>query len=222
MRWFTSDLHFSHKNIIEYCDRPFDTVEEMNRQLVERFNEVVTREDELWVLGDVALGKLDESLGWIAKLNGRKHLVVGNHDKCFINPHGKPGKQSAARRAYQTYQNAGFATIQTYAELWLGSEKVALSHFPYSGDHTEEDRYAWARPKDEGLWLLCGHVHEAWLQRGKQINVGVDVWDWRPVSEEMIGAMILRGSRDRERPPVERVERRGNRQGSTGVPRTGG
>jgi calcineurin-like phosphoesterase family protein len=71
-----------------------------------------------------------------------------------------------------------------------------MTHFPYEGDSQERDRYSQARPRDEGDWLLHGHVHEAWRQRGRQINVGIDAWGGRPVSIDEITDLIAAGPRD--------------------------
>lgn len=68
-----------------------------------------------------------------------------------------------------------------------------MEAFPYSGDHTEEDRFEKYRPIDEGLWLLHGHVHCAWSVNGRQINVGVDVRDFTPISILEIKKIILQG-----------------------------
>jgi calcineurin-like phosphoesterase family protein len=74
-RWYTADLHLGHANIIRYCDRPFSDVDEMNRALIDRWNSVVADDDEVWVLGDVALGPIAQSLALIDELHGDKVLV---------------------------------------------------------------------------------------------------------------------------------------------------
>ena len=79
--WFTSDHHFGHKNIIKYCNRPFDSVEDMNRGLVSLWNETVAPEDTTYVIGDVFLCKTKLIRETINKLNGYKILIMGNHDK---------------------------------------------------------------------------------------------------------------------------------------------
>jgi calcineurin-like phosphoesterase family protein len=72
----------------------------------------------------------------------------------------------------------------------IGRDHVLMCHLPYEGDHVGDERYARFRLRDEGLWLLHGHVHDAWKVRGCQINVGVDVWGWRPVNLEEIHKII--------------------------------
>ena len=67
-RWFTADLHFGHANIIRYCDRPWPDVDAMDRGLINRWNATVADDDEVWVLGDVAMGRIDDSLRLIGEL----------------------------------------------------------------------------------------------------------------------------------------------------------
>ena len=72
MRFFTADLHLGHANIIGFCDRPFASVEAMNDALLANWADTVGEDDEIWVLGDVAMGRIAETLQPIASLPGRK------------------------------------------------------------------------------------------------------------------------------------------------------
>ena len=183
--WFTSDLHFGHANIIRYCSRPFADVDDMNRGLIERWNETVAADDLVWVLGDVAMGIITESLPLIRELNGDKRLLAGNHDRCWSG-HGQRSEEWIDR-----YLDAGFTEIhQGENTLTIGDQQVLACHFPYHGDSQDEARYVSNRPIDHGDWLLHGHVHATWKQNGRMINVGVDVWDYRPVSESDLAALI--------------------------------
>jgi calcineurin-like phosphoesterase family protein len=168
--WFTSDEHYGHRNIIEYSGRPFANVDEMTRELIARHNAAVSKDDEVWHLGDFSL---DERLvpQILPQLKGRHRLVVGNHDRC----HPCHKKSNGATRRYLLY---GFETVsfQVHMGPWL------LNHLPYVGDSSHEARYPEWRPKDDGRWLLHGHVHELWKVRDRMINVGVDQWDYRPVA----------------------------------------
>lgn len=184
--WFTADLHLGHERIIELCHRPFSDVDEMNREIIRRWNEVVESGDTVWVLGDVALGTIAETLPLVSQLSGEKILVPGNHDRCW------EGNNRARPSDVLRYLDAGFARIMPgpllHAEGWL------MSHFPYVGDSQEEDRYLDHRPEDRGQWLLHGHVHNEWLVNGHQINVGVDQWDYYPVSRAQIRGLITTAS----------------------------
>jgi len=194
--WFTSDLHLGHRNITRYCGRPFpDTeagVEEMDEGLVAAWNTVVGPDDEVWVLGDVAMGRIDRSLGLVARLRGTKRLIAGNHDRCWPG-HGDPERTATWA---ERYRSAGFATIDSEATLDLAGHGVLLSHFPYEGDSQEHDRFPGHRPVDDGGWLLHGHVHTEWRQHGHQVNVGVDAWGGRPVAATEVAALIDAGPRD--------------------------
>jgi calcineurin-like phosphoesterase family protein len=190
-RFFTSDLHFGHGNIIGYCRRPFTGVREMNDWLVRSWNDTVGPEDEVWVLGDLALGNITWSLSRVAELNGTIVLVAGNHDRPF-------------RRIGETrpdweerYLAAGIAEIRHgEVRLDLDGVDVLVSHFPYSGDSGGEDRFSEHRPKDRGGWLLHGHVHDVWRQRGRMINVGVDAWAGTPVHARVLAELAAAGEAD--------------------------
>lgn len=182
--WLTSDTHLAHEKIVRLSNRPFGTVEEMTEAIVERWNRVVRPDDQVWHLGDVGMGKLAGFAPVLRRLNGRKHLITGNHDEVW------PGHREAYRvqRAWLEH----FDTVQAYGRRRIAGMDVLLSHFPYrgSGDHTPEERYPEYRFPDMGAWLVHGHVHGLWAQRGRQINVGVDVRDFTPVSLDEIAHMM--------------------------------
>ena len=184
-RLFTSDLHFGHANIIRYCNRPFADVGEMNEGLVANWNEVVGADDEVWVLGDVAMGPIHESLSFVGRLAGRKVLVAGNHDRCWA------GHGPASEKWIDVYRDAGFdAILQGAVTTTVAGIEVRCCHFPYAGDSRDEERFVAERPADDGLVLLHGHVHEKWRTNGRQINVGVDRWNYRPVPEATLVGLI--------------------------------
>jgi calcineurin-like phosphoesterase family protein len=187
-RWFTSDLHLGHANIIRYCDRPWPDVDAMDRGLIEGWNDTVADGDEVWVLGDMAMGRIDESLTLVRELAGTKLLVPGNHDRCW------PGRGERAVEWVGRYRDAGFAEIlPEVVELPIDGQPARACHFPYYGDSHDDARFESHRPVDDGRLLLHGHVHTRWRVEGRQVNVGCDVWGYRPVSEaEIVGA--LRGA----------------------------
>lgn len=196
--FFTADLHFGHDRIRDLAGRPFTSVEEMDEALIENWNTVVRRpEDIVWVLGDYALGDRTRGLGYLSRLNGRKMLVSGNHDKCFVGA-------SDGWKHVETYRSVGFEIVTPWAHTKLPpvapnepGRKVFLSHFPYDGDSYGPDRLSGARLRDEGAPLIHGHVHEEFVvrrskeTRAVQVNVGVDVHDYRPVSAEQVAALVV-------------------------------
>ncbi len=199
MRWFTSDLHLGHTNVIAYCGRPFHSVNEMDAALVAAWNSVVGPDDEVWVLGDLAMGRIDESLLVAGRLAGTRHLVLGNHDRPFDR--GRREQEWTGR-----YLNdAGFTALH-HGEVSMtlnDGTPVRLCHFPYQGDSGDRDRFTAQRPADDGGWLVHGHVHEKWRQRGRMINVGVDAWAGAPVPEWRLVEMIAAGEADLDRLPWE-------------------
>lgn len=190
LRWFTSDQHYGHANIIRYCARPFETVHQMNAEMARRFNEVVQEDDEVWHLGDFAMD--DRLVGLtLPRLKGRHHLVAGNHDKCHP-------KHSRAARSVRQYLGHGFRTVVERTVLELeGLGPVLACHMPLRRADATDERYEEYRPEPKDLphsgYLLHGHVHEKWRRRGSMVNVGVDVWDFRPVSEPDLVRFILSG-----------------------------
>lgn len=186
-RFWTSDLHFGHQTMVTKGWRPFASVEEMNEALISRWNAVVGPEDHVMVLGDVVMGQKVETLPLIARLNGTKFLVPGNHDP--VHP-GNP----ATQRDKWTPEFAKLFTILPHAvEANVGGHEVQVNHFPFFGDHKEEDRMTEWRPVPDGRWLLSGHMHGAngRVQADvKTIDVGVDANGFAPLSDEQIAEII--------------------------------
>jgi calcineurin-like phosphoesterase family protein len=162
--------------------RGFTDRDEHDKVIVANWNMVVGPDDIVWHHGDVGLGREEEILGMAAQLNGEKHLIAGNHDPCW------PGHRDAHK--HQKRWLEVFASVQAFARFRVDGQQVLASHFPYEGDHTAEDRGTQFRLRDEGLPLLCGHVHAEWRTSGRQINVDLDVWEMRPVPMETLAGMI--------------------------------
>lgn len=181
MIWYTADTHFGHLNVINFCDRPFDDVDHMNSELIRLWNEKVDPDDTVIILGDFAMGKIAETLPIAQQLNGHKVLQLGNHDRPWIGNRHNAGKQVRWNREYH---DVGFTLMYNMSfEGMIGDHDVVMSHFPYTGDSHDEDRFEEFRPTDDGKILLHGHVHDGWKVNDRMINVGIDVWDYAPVSE---------------------------------------
>lgn len=176
MIYFTSDHHFFHKNIIKYAGRPFYYVEEMNEDIIAKHNSVVTPEDIVYFLGDFAFASIEVQKEILSRLNGKKYLFLGNHD-----------------RTEKAMREIGFLDIYKEETWEIEGIKFRLSHYPFAPtDPTTQDvRYLERRPKKEGCdFLLCGHVHEKWSTLENQINVGVDVRNFYPISLEEILTIV--------------------------------
>lgn len=176
--WFTSDHHFGHKNIIRLCSRPFADLDEMHRTLINNWNRDIRPEDLVYIVGDLSFMQLSETRKLLKRLNGKKILIQGNHDKAKYIP------------------KEDFIEIVTKKQITLkDGTNVLLCHYPYKGTKEEiehaaknkyELRYQDRRPEDKGMWLIHGHVHGHWKIKRRMINVSVEVWDYSPVSEDKI------------------------------------
>ena len=160
MKYFSSDTHFNHVNIIKSCNRPFKNVGEMNDYMIRAWNSTVNPGDEVYHLGDFAYPKngrpIDEI---IRKLNGQITLVRGCHD-----------------RHVKKYEHL-FHQVKDLAYIKLSSgDKVVLCHYPLR---------TW-RASHYGSFMLHGHSHCQIKPVGKMIDVGVDCWNFRPISEHEI------------------------------------
>ena len=80
MIFYISDLHFGHANIIRHSNRPFRSVDDMDKALIENWNNVVSPEDDIYILGDLMLNDNENGIKLLKQLNGRKHIILGNHD----------------------------------------------------------------------------------------------------------------------------------------------
>lgn len=207
MIWFSSDQHFYHTNVIKYCNRPYKTVEEMNEALVHNWNQVVGQDDEVYVIGDFSMAFRSVEL-FTHRLLGTKHLICGNHD--FCHPTHKKSRSPENRQKWiDKYIECGWDSVRVEHKMILkNGVEVKLCHLPYHDPSSTYDdgRFTRHRPADEGHPLLCGHVHEKWKTKhvgesvsmtpgcraagSGMVNVGVDVWDMKPVSEDQIIALM--------------------------------
>lgn len=189
--WFTADTHFGHRAMARDGKgwRPFDTVLEHDEHLIAQWNKVVRPGDQVWHLGDVGLASEQYVFACLGRLHGTKHLIAGNHDPVW------PGHRESYK--HQRDWLSVFDSVQAFARRRISKATyVLLSHFPYAGDHRDEERYTEYRLRDTGLPLLHGHVHGEWSVRGQQINVGVDVHDWRPIALSEVRVLVARGRRE--------------------------
>ena len=181
--WFTSDIHFNHFNVIKYCNRPWTTVEDMNETIIKNYNSKVQPTDTCWILGDLTLASFKIAGPLIQRLNGKKFLVQGNHDKYSRGQ----------------YLALGFTEIFQEVQLKIVGHRLLLSHFPYKPSPeqlTEDLRYLDRRPDNKGSWLLHGHRHsnKETCVRSNMIDVGVDAWNYFPVSLQQIESILGQSS----------------------------
>jgi len=165
MKFFTSDNHFNHMNIIAYENRPFDDVETMNRCMIRRWNEKVRDKDEVYILGDFLFGNGEMANETLKQLKGTKHLIMGNHDY-FVK--------------HKDFDKNLFKWIKDYHVIKENKRKIILFHYPIQ-------RFDCCH---HGSIHLHGHIHSNELEYPiKNVyNVGVDVNDFEPKTLfELIG-----------------------------------
>jgi calcineurin-like phosphoesterase family protein len=166
--FFTSDTHFGHAGARGLYRRPFESVAAMDAAMLDRWNTTVGPGDEVWHLGDFALGIPASAMAdLLGRLHGRKHLITGNND-----PPATTGL-------------AGWSSVQPYAEIELDGLGLVLCHYAFR---------SW-RNMGRGWLNLHGHSHGRLSPLPRQTDVGVDAWDFRPVTLDRISA----GRRSRTR-----------------------
>jgi calcineurin-like phosphoesterase family protein len=152
--WFTADTHFGHGGAMGRFKRPFSSAREMDAFLVEVWNQTIAPEDEVWHLGDFAFRVASERVATLLSvLNGRKRLITGNND------------------GPATLEALGWLTIGDYAEIEIEGARVVLCHYPF---RTWNGMY-------KGAYNLHGHSHGQLAQMRRQVDVGVDVWAFKPI-----------------------------------------
>lgn len=151
--YFTADTHFGHGAARALYRRPFATVADMNTAMIERWNERVGPDDEVWHLGDFAVGHSTPA-ALLALLNGRKHLITGNNDPASVA------------------KLPGWISTAPYMELHVDGVALVLCHYAFR---------TWSG-MGRGTLNLHGHSHGRLRPQTRQFDVGVDVWDFRPVT----------------------------------------
>jgi calcineurin-like phosphoesterase family protein len=168
--YFTADLHLHHSNILRYCHRYpfFKNIEDMDKGLIANWNSVVSNADKVYHLGDFCFTKdIYDYSTMMHKVSGQVTFLRGNHDK-------------------------GLQQANYYICRKIEGMKIFMRHWP-PWDHPLMHRHSFKIPDDIDL-ILCGHVHHKWKYRvhksnGRKIpviNIGTDVWEYKPVSSDMI------------------------------------
>jgi calcineurin-like phosphoesterase family protein len=169
--WFTSDNHFGHKNIKNFCPstRKGATVEEMDQLMIEMWQAQVAPEDRVYTLGDVFFCDAVRARSIMRQLPGQKHLIYGNHDKVI--------KSNKDLRDM-------FIAVHDYHELHLDGIKVILFHYPI---------WEWDQ-LHRGSYHLFGHVHGNTTVPGRAVDVGIDgelssgdmsLYSWERVNQHL-------------------------------------
>jgi len=197
--WVTSDIHFGHANCIDFCNRPFANVDEFKEKFIADWNSLVRPKDLCIFVGDIffyhSKNQMKETL---ARMNGKKVLVRGNHDD-----------------EHRTMMSVGFGISVDEMIMTIAGEQVHFSHYPFRmnpwlfkwvkfkaiisktlrwcGIPTKPiffEKYHTKRPIDRGQFLVHGHTHSNHKINGRAIHIGVDAWKFKPVNIQQISNMI--------------------------------
>lgn len=158
--WFTSDHHFGHKRIIDLANRPFASVEEMDDEMIRRWNAIVAPGDTVYHLGDFAFA---DHTPYLERLKGQKRLIVGNHD------HSNRVKRSK-----------GWATVDQLLHVTVDDTPLVLCHYAMR---------VWSR-SHHGALHFYGHSHGNLDGDSQSLDVGVDCWAYTPVGLDDIKACL--------------------------------
>lgn len=178
--FFTSDTHFSHDNIIRFCNRPFKDIHEMDETMIKNWNDVVNEDSVVFHLGDFAFGGSQVWNDTLKRLKGHKILIIGNHDRKNM------------REGYMRY----FDAVSSQMEIYIEGRHVYLNHYPFL---TYGGMY---RGRDQRVWQLYGHVHttpsnyqsqdagRVYYTLPEQYDVGVDLNNFTPISWPQVKDII--------------------------------
>jgi len=173
--FFTSDNHFFHKSIVKFCPETrmgITDVSEMNERMIDIWNKTVGVHDTVYTLGDFSFGTTDKTIQVLARLNGHKHLILGNHDH-WINDEAK----------------SFFESINHYKKIKVNGKRAILFHYPiveFENMH-------------HGAYHFYGHVHGNYKHPGRAMDVGIDarpqkdmgLWEWDELVDLMEKKPVL-------------------------------
>ena len=178
MVFFTSDLHFGHRHVLEACRPQFETTDEMDRYLLENWNSTITDRDEVYILGDLCYKSKHQVEYYLSQMAGIKHLIIGNHDYKWM-------KELEDKERY-------FVSIENMSVISIGKNLLTLCHYPL----LEWNRSRYALDYETSTsWLIHGHIHNSTTLDAYRyikehlpcaLNAGVDVNNYVPVTFEQL------------------------------------
>ena len=165
MFYYIADTHFGHENILKLCERPFSSVREMDEALVAAWNQRVTGNDTVFILGDLFY-RCEDPESILQQLKGRKRLIIGNHDTSWMD--------KVDLKKY-------FISVDNFLEISDGVRAITLCHYPL---------LTWKHKLR--TFMVHGHIHNDTTSdyfpliaiRERVLNAGVDINGFRPVTFE--------------------------------------
>jgi calcineurin-like phosphoesterase family protein len=168
--WFTSDTHWGHNRIIELCHRPFSSLEEMDKALIDNWNSVVKENDTVFHLGDFAWGSVEQWETIISQLKGQIVLIKGNHDK--------HKDHKIAHLFDGVYEYLKIEVEDRDTTMKDGKQEIVLFHYSIRD---------WDK-KFKGSWNLYGHSHANLpdVPAALAFDIGVDCHSYTPISYDRV------------------------------------
>lgn len=169
MIYYIGDMHLGHANVIKHDNRPFSNIEEMNKELIKNYNSVVKDNDEVYIDGDITFKSVTEAIKLVSQLKGRKHLVIGNHDK-----------KNVKNKEFRDL----FIDCKEYYDINDNGRRVIITHYPM----IEWDGFF------RGSYHVYAHIHNNLNNAGRQmilleraLNSGCMINNYVPVTlDQMI------------------------------------
>jgi calcineurin-like phosphoesterase family protein len=178
--FFTSDTHFYHKNIINFCKRPFNDLQEMHKEIIRMWNETVRPNDIVFILGDIIFGGANAYEEILPQLNGKKYLILGNHDY----------------KNFTTNKCKYFEAVYDKMFIAVNDQEIILNHEPL---------LCFGGQLNNHIWHLFGHVHTTkdlnlkgncdaqrmfLMATPTMYDVGMDFNDYKPISFAKVKEII--------------------------------
>ena len=167
----SADMHFGHDNIRKHCNRPFKTAEEMDETIIRNWNAVVSDRDTIHVLGDFSFRGQNPD-NYLRRLKGHKHLIIGNHD------------------SKESIRSSFWESVSPLKTIHVDKQRIVLCHY---GMRVWDGSF-------RGSWQLFGHSHSRLppttmlidgFEKVRSFDVGVDCWDFTPISFEEVRAIMM-------------------------------
>lgn len=156
MIWFTADWHLDHEAILDLGQRPFPRLKQMEKTILRNYKEVVNSEDIVYFLGDIFFHKNTPKIESTLRNLPGTKILILGNHD-KLNPF--------------VYQELGFYQVAT----WLSfDEKIYMIHDPAIAGCMLDKNF------------ICGHIHKLFKKQKNALNVGVDIWDFRPVSIDQV------------------------------------
>lgn len=188
--FFTSDNHFSHRNIRKFCPdtRQGVDADEMNRLMIRKWQEQVQQNDTVYMLGDCFFCNAEKAINIMRQLPGQKHLIFGNHDQVIRSNSDLSAQFESTAEWRQIYLPAPGASAGS-------AQKVILHHYPC---------LSW-KDMQKGSFHLYGHIHSRFgeiphpIIGGRAMDVGIDsrpnmdmtLWTWEEVYRILIKRELI-------------------------------